>query len=82
LKALANDSPGLLQPWVDNREEIANPEGVRRRRTLSGFFVFSLESQGCRFAPTTGLELANAFGVICYQIQLHYRLLSLHKIVI
>jgi hypothetical protein len=27
-------------------------------------FVFVLHPPGCRYAPTTGLKLANAFGVI------------------
>jgi len=32
---------------------------------LSGFEVFFFRrSQGCRYAPTVGLKLANAFGVI------------------
>ena len=35
------------------------------RRTLSGLNMISiLKPQGCRCAPTAGLKLANAFGVI------------------
>ena len=32
-------------------------------RTLSGFTIIIIHSQGCRWRSNPGLELANAFGV-------------------
>jgi hypothetical protein len=39
---------------------------LHRKATPSALnkLVRRMETQGCRFAPTVGLKLANAFGVI------------------
>jgi hypothetical protein len=41
-----------------------NPERVRRAANPFRVLVFFISfTQGCRYAPTAGLKLANAFGV-------------------
>ena len=67
-KAFANFSPGFERsenPEGNNSRIFINPERVPSRMpnafSVNVFFI-SL-SQGCRYAPTAGLELANAFGV-------------------
>src|SRR5215213_8414477 len=65
-KALANWSPGF-----EHRENpgnfTGNPSNPERVRQLANAFsvpvLFQSRTQGCRYAPTAGLKLANAFGV-------------------
>jgi len=65
-KAFANFSPGLERsdnPGYGIRVQI-NPEGVRRKPTLSGLNVFLFLDPGFSLRSNPGLKLANAFGVI------------------
>src|SRR5215213_11571295 len=65
-KALANWSPGF-----EHRENpgsfTGNPSNPERVRQLANVFsvpdLFQSRTHGCRYAPTAGLKLANAFGV-------------------
>src|SRR5215204_4043083 len=42
----------------------SNPERVRQlANAFSVAVLFQSQTQGCRYAPTAGLKLANAFGV-------------------
>lgn len=64
-KALANFSPGLLQPWVAqnnecNPERVTEFERVALRQRLQRSFCFVLAYPGLK-QPRA--ELANAFGV-------------------
>src|SRR5689334_24878310 len=65
-KAFANFSPGLERsdnPGYGIRVQI-NPEGVRRKPTLSGLNAFLFLDPGFSLRSNPGLKLANAFGVI------------------
>jgi hypothetical protein len=66
-KALANFSPGFEHrenPGLLHRKIAQTLKGFGNWRTLSAFlFLYQSRTQGCRYAPTAGLKLANAFGV-------------------
>ena len=67
-KAFANSSPAVgaqRQPWVCDQNFCKPCKGYSCTcLTLSALMSrFIFVSQGCRCAPTAGLELANAFGV-------------------
>jgi hypothetical protein len=74
LKALANSSPGLLQPWDPVLTLVPRTlkEFAKAPATVSQRFQrydFSLpKSQGC---SNPGLELANAFSVIRRTLSFH-----------
>jgi predicted outer membrane lipoprotein len=68
-KVFANFSPGLAQPRERKSEPaltlkaLANwPAILANAFSVANARVYS--SQGCRSAPTAGLQLANAFGVV------------------
>jgi hypothetical protein len=67
-QALANCSPAVgaqRQPWVIVSKSISTLKGLFLH-TPNAFSVNSslyVVTQGCRYAPTAGLQLANAFGV-------------------
>jgi hypothetical protein len=67
-KALANSSPGLLQPWVTPKAESINPERVGESWRLALFANAFSVARPFLFVPRVvtnpGLELANAFGVL------------------
>src|SRR5687767_10409349 len=75
-KALANSSPGLIQPWVKSSTKVLNSEGVPMQTEHFQCLLISWLDypQGC-FNP--GLELANAFGVLrpsnCITTYRYYR---------
>jgi len=67
-KAFANVSPGFEAKrrtlGYDLRSD-GTLKGFGGWRTLSGLRrILAIDTQGCRCAPTAGLKLANAFGVI------------------
>ena len=63
------------QPWVNAESVLLNPEkGSTVGERLQRFELFLiLLTQGCRCAPTIGLQLANAFGVLFLIRLCHYR---------
>jgi len=62
-KALANWSPGLLQPWGNKWNLIRTLKAFGWDEPFQGYGNFCSVPQGWRCAPTAGLELVNAFGV-------------------
>jgi hypothetical protein len=59
----------LPQPWDYQKQRKENAESVGELVAYLFANAFSVENdlfvetQGCRYAPTTGLKLVNAFGV-------------------
>jgi hypothetical protein len=74
-KALANFSPGLERsdnPGLANLKILITLKGFDAGGTLTGFKrILFMRTQGCRFAPTAGLKLANASGVLIVGFEEH-----------
>src|SRR5690242_15733078 len=57
-KVLTNASPGSFRPWVNKPAKVATLKAL-----ANAFSVQSCHVAKPRVVPTTGLKLANAFGV-------------------
>ncbi len=54
---------GCFNPGEQTKEQFLTLKGFVPVERFQRLFSQLCVSQGCRFAPTTGLELANTFGV-------------------